>query len=117
MKNKELDDLYIFAKRFEYEQKMIYKKYKKGKRYLKLLNKLKIGKFLAYDDSCWDNEINELLLGYLERVKFKRIKMIKNIDDDSYFYNKGFYFMYNRKQFKFVRVWGQGSYSYVERVK
>ena len=49
---KEINEIFIDAKRFEYELKMEYKKYKKGKKYLKLLDKLKIGKIIAYDDSC-----------------------------------------------------------------
>ena len=114
---KEITKPFIYAKRFEYELKMEYKEYKRGKKYLKLLDKLKICKIIAYDDSCWDDEkYKSLLLYYLEYIKFNKLKRIKDIDNDSYFYNEGFYFKYNNKKFKFVRVWGQGSYSYVERI-
>lgn len=113
---KEITELFIYAKRFEYELKMEYKEYKRGKKYLKLLDKLKIGKIIAYDDSCGDDEKYKSLLCYLECIKFKKLKRIKNIDNDSYFYNEGFNFEYNNKMFKFVRAWGQGSYSYVERI-
>ena len=113
---KEITKPFIYAKRFEYELKMEYKEYKRGKKYLKLLDKLKIGKIIAYDDSCWDDEKYKSLLCYLEYIKFCKVENVKNIDNDSYFYNEGFNFEYNNKKFKFVRVWGQGSYSYVERI-
>lgn len=114
---KEINKPFICAKRFEYRVRMECREYRKGKKYLKLLDKLKIGKIIAYDDSCWDDEkYKSLLLYYLEYIKFNKVKRIKDIDNNSYFYNEGFYFKYNNKIFKFVRVWGQGSYSYVERI-
>lgn len=105
---KEIAKQFMYSERFEYRVRMEYKKYRKGKRYLKLLDKLKIGKIITYDDSCWDDEKHELLLCYLEYIKFCRVENIKNIDNDSYFYNEGFYFKYNNKAFKFVRICVQG---------
>lgn len=115
---RQLDDITIYAMRFSHRTRMEYREYRRGKRYLKLLDKLKIGQNMSYDDSCWDeDERYGALLNYLDYIAFRKVKRIENIDNDSYFCNQGVYFTYNRKMFKFVRVWGQGSYSYVERLE
>ena len=114
---RELDDITVYAMRFAYRTRMKHREYRIGKRYLKLLDKLKIGQNISYDDSCWDDERYGALLNYLDYIAFRKVKRIENIDNDTYFCNQGAYFTYNRKMFKFVRVWGQGSYSYVERLE
>lgn len=114
---RELDDITVYAMRFAHRTRMEYREYRRGKKYLKLLDKLKIGQNISYDVSCWDDERYGALLNYLDYIAFRRVKRIENIDNDTYFCNQGVYFTYNRKMFKFVRVWGQGSYSYVERLE
>lgn len=109
---KQLDDITVYAMRFAYRTRMEHREYRRGKRYLKLLDKLKIGQNISYDDERYG-----ALLNYLDYIAFRKAKRIENIDNDTYFCNQGVYFAYNRKVFKFVRVWGQGSYSYVERVE
>lgn len=90
------------------------KLYKKGKQYIGKLKYLSIGKVISDDN---DNEIDELIVNYLNFIKFKRNKRIENIDNDSMFINEGFYFNYKNRTYKLVTVYGQGAYTYVERIK
>lgn len=111
---KTFDKYDIFAYKYISNIEQEEKKYKKGKQYLGKLKHLSIGKVISDDN---DNEIDELIVNYLNFIKFKRNKRIENIDNDSIFTNEGLYFNYKNKMYKLATVYGQGAYTYVERIK
>lgn len=87
------------------------KKISNGKSKLGFLNKLKVNSILSDDYEEYEN-----LLEYLFSLLNKKYKSIPNIDNDNTFINEGYYFDYKNKTFKFVCVYGQGTWLYVERV-
>lgn len=90
----------------------IYSNYKLGKMYLKKINNLKLNELYVLDFETTDKYISN----YLDRQILKA-KLIEYIDNESIFYNKGYYFTYNNKYYKYVITHGQGTMNSIQRIE
>lgn len=108
-------------KKYLFKQNNIqYKKINKGRKFVKLLNNLKLHRELIKEDYVSRKvktrfNILDWLFVYIESKYSKRY--LDNINKDNYFYTTGFYFKYNNTYFKYVNIYGQGCIQYIARIK